>query len=163
MLRTAAVALGCAGLILSGASVSAQPGLTAGAYTEGAGLLQLVAHKHAHIDGHALLGDKIKHDGKHALGKLRDQTVVAEVKGGKVTNMSAGAFKVTRVRSPTKVALDGATLIAAAWGGSLQLAQYDTYYYAYCFDDEYGDYTCYWYPASDVDMSGEWYPYDPSY
>ena len=162
MLRTTAVALGCVGLMLSTTSVGAQPGLTAGAGAQGAGLLQRVAHKHTHIDAHALLGDKIKHDGKHSLGKLRDQTVVAEVKGGKVTNMTAGSFTVRRVKSPTKVAQGGAALIRAAWGGTLQLAQYDDSYYAYCFDDGY-DYTCYWYPASDVDMSGPWYPYDPAY
>ena len=162
MPKIAAAALACVGLMVGLAAVVAQPAWS-GAQPNGAGLLKLVAHKHTHIDAHALLGDRIKHDGKHSLGKLRDQTVMAEVKGGKVTNMTAGAFKVTRVKSPTKVAQGGAALIRAAWGGTFQLTQYDTAYYAYCFDDGYGDYTCYWYPASDVDMSGPWYPYDPGY
>ncbi len=27
-------------------------------------------HKHARIKGHAMLGDNLKHDGKHAVGKF---------------------------------------------------------------------------------------------
>lgn len=122
------------------------------------------AHKHANLNGHDLLGANIKRDGKHALGKLHDQTVTAEVTAGKVANMTAGNLTVKRVKSPTKMADGGATLIRVAYGGSLQLAQYDTSYYGYCFDDGYGGYTCYWYPASDVYVGDyTWVPYDPYY
>jgi hypothetical protein len=56
---------------------------------------------------------------------------------------------------------DSGGLMLASWGGQLQLAQYDTYYYGYCFDDGY-DYDCYWYPAEDVDYQDyTWDDYDP--
>jgi len=134
---------------------SAQPGKPAASKN--------AAHKHKHLNGHNLLGANIKKDGKHALGKLGANTVSAEVKGGKVVNMDAGGLPVKHVKSATKMAGDEPALIRVAYGGTLQLAQYDSSYYAYCFDDGV-NYTCYWYPASDVSVPDyTWDPYDPTY
>src|SRR5229473_3388471 len=86
MTRVWATILGCAGVM-----IAADVALAAGAGqvdrpSDTGGLLREIAHKHTHLNGHALLGDKIKHDGKHALGKLSGRTVTADVKGGKVVN-----------------------------------------------------------------------------
>jgi hypothetical protein len=119
------------------------------------------AHKHAHFNGHDLLGANLKKDGKHGLGKLGTHDVVAEVKGGKVTNMSAGNLPVQHVKSNTKMARSEGLLMRVSM--PLQLVQYDQTYYAYCFDDGV-NYTCYWYPASDIEPSSyDWLPYDPTY
>ncbi len=121
------------------------------------------AHKHVHKNGHNLLGAKLKVDGKHAVGKVSNRDVTAEVKGGKVVNMAAGDLAVKRVKSSTKMASMQAALTPVAWTGALQLAQSSNDYYGYCFDDGL-DYTCYWYPASDVDYQDyTWDPYDPNY
>ena len=120
-------------------------------------------HAHKNNNGHNLLGAKLKQDGKHAVGKFKDKDVVAEVKGGKVHNMTAGDLQPKRVRSKTKMAAADGAFILAAWNGRVQLAQYETYYYGYCFDDGY-DFDCYWYPAEDVDYQDyTWEDYDPYY
>ena len=120
-------------------------------------------HQHKNANGHQLIGAKLKQDGKHGLGKLKGRDLVAEVKGGKITAMSAGDLPMKRVRSKTKVAAFDDGIIRAAWAPGLQLAQYEEYWYGYCFDDGY-DYDCYWYPASDVDYEDyAWDDYDPYY
>jgi hypothetical protein len=119
-------------------------------------------HQHHAKNGHAMLGAKLKQDGKHAVGKFKNRDVTAQVKGGKVVAMSAGDITPKRVRTKTKMAMGPTGLVKADWtGGSFQLAQYDSYYYGYCFDDGY-DYDCYWYPAEDVDYQDyTWDDYDP--
>jgi hypothetical protein len=151
------LAAGVAATALAGAVVS----YPAAATPAQSGLLHEVAHKHVHMDGHKLLGANLKHDGKHAVGTLKGKAVTATVKGGKVTGTAAGDLPVKQVKSNKKMVLQGGGVIRAAY---LQSAQYEEVYYAYCFDDGY-DYTCYWYPASDVfDPSGaDWLPYDPTY
>jgi hypothetical protein len=121
-------------------------------------------HQHHEKNAHAMLGAKLKQDGKHAVGKFKNRDVTAEVKGGKVVAMAAGDIMPKRVRTRTKMADASGGLIQAAWtGGALQLAQYETYYYGYCFDDGY-DYDCYWYPAEDVDYQDyTWDDYDPDW
>ena len=119
-------------------------------------------HQHHSKNAHALLGAKLKQDGKHAVGKFKDRDVTAEVKGGKVVSMAAGDLTPKRVRTKTKMALGSGGLVQAAWhGGAVQLAQADVYYYGYCFDDGV-DFDCYWYPAEDVDYQDyTWDDYDP--
>ena len=148
---------GAAGLALAlTASAAAPPGADPNLWQE-------VAHKHHHLNGHNLLGAGLKKDGKHTLGKLGGHDVTADVKGGKVTGMAAGDLPVKHVKSNKKMAFWEGGVMPAAWTPTLQLAQYDTTYYAYCFDDGV-DYTCYWYPESDVDTSAySWDPYDPMY
>jgi len=120
-------------------------------------------HQHKHANGKATLGAKLKQDGKHEVGKLKDRTVVAEVKGGKVKNMSAGDLPMKRVKTKTKMAWNDGGLLRASWTGQIQLAQYDPYYYGYCFDDGY-EFYCYWYPQEEVDYEDYyWEDYDPYY
>jgi hypothetical protein len=120
-------------------------------------------HKHAHMNGHNLLGAKLKQDGKHEVGKLSNRSVTAEVKNGKVANMAAGDLPVKRVKTKMKMAMLESGIVPIAWGGTFQLAQYEDDYYGYCFDDGI-NFTCYWYPASDVDyVDYSWDEYDPYY
>jgi hypothetical protein len=118
-------------------------------------------HQHHQKNAHAMLGAKLKQDGKHAVGKFKNRDVTAEVRHGKVVAMAAGDIRAKRVRTKTKMADSGGLLLAAWHGDGFQLAQYDTYYYGYCFDDGY-DFDCYWYPAEDVDYQDyTWDDYDP--
>jgi len=158
----------CAGLALAQASFAAPPNKGGSAQDEKGGSAKeakggaKAKHQHHQKNGRALLGAKLKQDGKHAVGKFKNRDVTAEVKGGKVVAMSAGDIEPKRVRTKTKMALAEPGVIRAAWtGGAFQLAQYDTYYYGYCFDDGY-DFDCYWYPAEDVDYQDyTWEDYDP--
>jgi len=125
-----------------------------------AGEAKHAKHQHHDKNAHAMLGAKLKQDGKHAVGKFKDREVTAEVKGGKVVAMAAGDLAAKRVRTKTKMAETGG-LMLARWDGAVQLAQYTDYYYGYCFDDGY-DFDCYWYPAEDVDYQDyTWDDYDP--
>jgi hypothetical protein len=123
---------------------------------------QQKGHKQTHVNAHNLLGEKIHQDGKHDIGKFSGRTVSAEVKNGKVVNMSAGDLKVTKVKSKQKMASAESGFLRAAYLPGVQLAQYQettTYYdYGYCVDDGY-ETTCYWYPPSDVDTTGYWTDY----
>ena len=116
-------------------------------------------HMHHNKNAHDMLGGKLKQEGKHAVGKFKDKTVTAEVKGGKVRNMTADNLQAKRVRTKMKMASADGLIVPIA----LQLAQYEDYYYGYCFDDGY-EFTCYWYPAEDVDYADySWDDYDPYY
>lgn len=120
------------------------------------------AHKHKHNSGHAALGAKLKVNGKHAVGKIANKTVSAEVRNGKVVNMDAEGLAAKRVKTKQKMAaLEGGVVVADS--GAFHFVQDSGYYYGYCFDDGYGGYECYWYPEEDVDTGGEWDEYDPYY
>ena len=154
--------LACAGLAMAPASNAAPPDKDKGKAEQqkGGGKAK---HQHKHANGKALLGAKLKQDGKHQVGKLKDRAVVAEVKGGKVKNMSAGDLPMKRVKTKTKMAWNDGGLLRASWSGQVQLAQYDPWYYGYCFDDGY-EFYCYWYPEEEVDYQDYyWEDYDPYY
>lgn len=154
--------LACTGLAMAPVSNAAPPDKDKGkaAQQKGGGKAK---HQHKHANGKALLGAKLKQDGKHQVGKLKDRDVVAEVKGGKVKNMSAGDLPMKRVKTKTKMAWNDGGLLRASWSGQVQLAQYDPWYYGYCFDDGY-EYYCYWYPEEEVDYQDyTWEDYDPYY
>jgi hypothetical protein len=168
MLRLSLALSACAALLAS--PVTAQPGKghdkpdAAKAQPQGGkgggGGAGKAKHQHHNKNAHAMLGAKLKQNGKHNVGKFKDRDVTAEVRGGKVVGMAAGDLQPKRVRSKTKMA-DTGGLVLASWDGSFQLAQYETYSYGYCFDDGY-DFDCYWYPAEDVDyIDYTWEDYDP--
>jgi hypothetical protein len=152
LLRTLTLSASSAALLLVPVvgAVVLFPGLTTPAFA-------VKGHKHSHINAHALLGDNIKKDGKHSLGSHGGRPVTAEVKNGKVVNMTIGDLKVTKVVAHQKMAGSESGLIKAAYQ---QLAQYDSSpEYGYCSDDGY-ETTCYWYYASDVDPNdGYWEEY----
>ena len=116
----------------------------------------LAAAKNAHHNnGHNLLGEKIHKNGKHEVGKIGNNSVVAEVSNDKVVGMSAGNLPVQKVKSSKKMAGADTTQLAA--NGTIRLAQ-ATDYYGYCFDTGVDVY-CYWYPATDVILTDPWTPY----
>ena len=110
-----------------------------------------------HNNGHNALGEKIHKNGKHEIGKIGSNSVVAEVSNDKVVAMSAGSLPVQKVKSSKKMAGADATQVAA--NGPIKLAQMSDYY-GYCFDTGI-DTSCYWYPATDVIVTDTWtiYPY----
>ena len=114
-----------------------------------------VAKNAHHNNGHNLLGEKIHKNGKHEIGKIGSNSVVAEVSNDKVAGMSAGNLPVQKVKSSKKMA--GADTTQVAVNGPIKLAQV-TDYYGYCFDTGIDVY-CYWYPATDVIVTDPWAPY----
>ncbi|WP_143199794.1 hypothetical protein [Bradyrhizobium sp. NAS80.1] len=129
------------------------------AFVIGASLLATagiaVAKNSHHNNGHNLLGEKIHKNGKHEVGKIGNNSVVAEVSNDKVVGMSAGNLPVQKVKSSKKMA--GAETTQVAANGPIKLAQ-ATDYYGYCFDTGV-DLYCYWYPAPDVIVADSWAPY----
>ena len=109
-----------------------------------------------HSNGHNLLGEKIHKNGKHEVGKIGANSVIAEVSNDKVVGMSAGSLPVQKVKSNKKMAASGDT-INVATSGTIRLAQLDAYY-GYCFDTGI-DLYCYWYPSTDVVVTDPWAPY----
>jgi hypothetical protein len=118
--------------------------------------LALAKNAH-HGNGHNLLGEKIHKNGKHEVGKIGANSVIAEVSNDKVVGMSAGSLPVQKVKSNKKMAASGDT-INVATSGTIQLAQLDAYSYGYCFDTGI-DLYCYWYPSTDVVVTDPWAPY----
>jgi hypothetical protein len=116
--------------------------------------LALAKNAH-HNNGHNLLGEKLHKNGKHEVGKIGANPVVAEVSNDKVVGMSAGTLPVQKVKSSKKMAGADATQVAA--NGPVRLAQMADYY-GYCFDTGIDVY-CYWYPATDVIVTDPWAPY----
>ena len=143
---------------LSAAQISAAPSASGQEHGKG--------HKQHHVNAHDLLGENLHHNGKHDVGKLGTHAVTADVNNNKVVGMDAGGLPVKKVKTKQKMALNGMGLIQVAANGELQLADYayTDYYYGYCFDDGY-ETTCYWYTATDVEISGVWDDYtgDPLY
>ena len=152
-----------ASLIVAGTFASAQPGRDKKGNGP-SGQERGKGHKHAHKNAHNLLGAKLKQNGKHVVDKLANRDVTADVQNGKIATMAAGDLPMKRVKTKQKMAMIDNALIPVAWRG-LQLAQYGgaTDYYGYCFDDG-SEFTCYWYPAEDVDYADySWDDYDPNY
>ena len=117
------------------------------------------AKKAHHYNGHRLLGEKIKRNGKHEVGKAGKHAVVAEVANAKVVNMTAGTLAVRKVKSRREMStgISGFSLVADR---SFEVAQGDVWWYAYCFDDGFDEY-CNWYPAVYVVITDGWVEYIP--
>src|SRR5215510_8054650 len=125
------------------------------------------AKKHQHKNGHNLLGDKLKQNGRHQIEKAGQDTVSAEVNNGKVTAMSAnhpqnGNLPARKVKSRQKMAeIEPRGVRVAANVESPQLAQTIVYTsYGWCFDDGLDVY-CYWYPADVVIVDTSWVEFVP--
>ena len=125
------------------------------------------AKSHNHKNGHSLLGNKLKQNGRHQLDKAGQATVSADVNNGKVTALSAthpqkGNLPARKVKSRKKMADIEPTRVRVAAAvndaGSVQLVQMVEYYYAWCFDDGIDEY-CYWFPADVVIVDAGWVEY----
>jgi hypothetical protein len=113
-----------------------------------------LAKQKQHFNGKALLGEKIKQNGKHKIHKAGKADVVAEVNNGKVVGVSAPGMQVKKVKSRQKLAETRPSLILA----NMQLAQTDVYYYGYwVYDADYDYY--YWFTADVVIVDGTWVEY----
>ena len=113
-----------------------------------------VAKNAHHNNGHNLIGANIHKNGKHEIGKIGNNSVVAEVSNDKVVGMNAGNLPVQKVKSSKKMAEADTAQVAAS--GPIKLAQVVDYY-GYCFDTGV-DVECYWYPATDVIVADPWAP-----
>lgn len=121
-------------------------------------------HMHKHMSGKNALGDKLKRNGKHEVGKIKDKTVTADVENGKVRNMAAGDLPMKRMKTTMKMAGVEGGLIPVAYANGVVPAQFTVVeYYGYCFDDGY-DLVCYWYQPDEVYYTDYyWEDYDPYY
>ena len=128
-------------------------GLIASASTLGASGIALAKKTH-HQNGHALLGAKIKQNGKHKLHTAGKADVIAEVNNGKVVGVSAAGLQVKKVKSRRKLADATPGVILAG----MQLAQIEVYYYGYWVYDGVDDWY-YWFPAEFVIVDTTWIEY----
>jgi hypothetical protein len=115
----------------------------------------LAKEKH-HLNGQALLGDKIKQNGKHKIHTAGKTDVFAEVSNGKVVGVSAAGMQVKKVKSREKLAVTTPGLILTG----MHLAQTQVYYYGYWVYDPVADYY-YWFPADVVIVDATWVDYVP--
>ena len=103
--------------------------------------------QHKHKNGKALLGDRIKKNGKHKLEQHGKHAAYANVKDGKITGVTVehsekGPVPVTKYKTTKKMAAaDGIQPVA------LHLAQQSmgSTWIGYAYIDEWGDEVIYWY------------------
>src|SRR6185503_567953 len=145
------VLLAGASLLVAGQFAMAGPAGQGKGQGKGGGQEHAAKHMHKNMKGKDALGAKLKQNGKHAVGKIKDKTVTAEVDNGKVRNMEAGGLPVKRVKTTMKMASVDGGLIPVALVNGVIPARFTTieYYYGYCFDDGY-DFYCYWYEPEEV-------------
>lgn len=115
--------------------------------------------KKNHKDGRAVLGGKLKQNGKHKIDKAGRIDVSADVKNGKVVGLTAtdpgkGNLQVRKVKSKKKLADAPPGVILA----KMQLAQYSDYYYGYWFDDGEDDWY-YWFTVDVIIVDDSWVEY----
>jgi len=132
-------------------------GLIASAGTLSASRSVLAKEKHHH-NGNALLGAKIKQNGKHKIHTAGKADVLAEVNNGKVVGVSATGMQVKKVKTRQKLAepqaVPGLTL------AGMKVAQTDVYYYGYWVYDPVADYY-YWFTSDVVVVDNTWVDYVP--
>ena len=106
------------------------------------------AKKQKHENGKALLGDKIKKNGKHKFHTNGKHSAFANVKDGKITGVTVehadkGAVPVKKYKSSKKVvSAEGMQRV------SMQFAQAQymgTTWIGYAYIDDWGDEVIYWY------------------
>jgi len=114
--------------------------------------LALAKEKH-HLNGNALLGAKVKQNGKHKIHTAGKADVFAEVNNGKVVGISAAGMQVKKVKTRQKLAGSSGVILAG-----MQLAQAEVYYYGYWVYDPVGDYY-YWFTSDVVIVDNTWTDY----
>ena len=129
-------------------------GFIASAGAISASSFALAKEKH-HLNGNALLGAKIKQNGKHKIHTAGKADVFAEVSNGKVVGVSAAGMQVRKVKTRQKLAESPGLILVG-----MQVAQTDVYYYGYWVYDPVGDYY-YWFTSDVVIVDATWVPYVP--
>ena len=117
----------------------------------------LAKEKHHH-NGNALLGAKIKQNGKHKIHTAGKADVLAEVNNGKVVGVSATGMQVRKVKTRQKLA-EPQTVPGLILAG-MKVAQTDVYYYGYWVYDPVADYY-YWFTSDVVVVDNTWVDYVP--
>ena len=131
--------------------------LIASAGTIGASQIVVAREKH-HLNGNALLGGKIKQNGKHKIHTAGKADVLAEVSNGKVVGVSATGLQVKKVKSRQKLA--DAQAAPRLMPAAMRFAQTDVYYYGYWVYDPVADYY-YWFTSDVVVVDSTWVDYVP--
>jgi len=129
-------------------------GLIASASTFAVPDFALAKEKH-HLNGNALLGVKIKQNGKHKIHTAGKVDVFAEVSNGKVVGVSAAGMQVKKVKTRQKLAETPGLILAG-----MQVAQTDVYYYGYWVYDPVADYY-YWFTSDVVVVDTTFVDYVP--
>ena len=129
-------------------------GLIASASTFAVPDFALAKEKH-HLNGNALLGVKIKQNGKHKIHTAGKVDVFAEVSNGKVVGVSAPGMQVKKVKTRQKLAETPGLILAG-----MQVAQTDVYYYGYWVYDPVADYY-YWFTSDVVVVDTTFVDYVP--
>lgn len=158
------ILLASASLLLAGQYAAAGQAGQGKGQGKGQGQERVAKRMHKAMNGKNALGERLKRNGKHEVGKIKDKTVTADVDNGKVRTMAAGDLPMKRVKTTMKMASVEGGLVPVAANGVIP-AQFTTieYYYGFCFDDGY-DFICYWYDPVDVYYSDYyWEDYDPYY
>jgi len=113
------------------------------------------ARKANHHDGKAMLGEKAKTNGQHALDKKGDYSASVDVKDGKIAafhvkHAKKGDVQVTKYKSNKKMALNRVSIFAA------YAQEYvGTTYIGYSYVDDFGNEEIYWFPYDMIlDPSG---------
>ena len=104
-----------------------------------------------HLDGHALLGEKIKQNGKHKIHAAGKKEVFAEVNNGKVVAITAAGMQVKKVKSRKKLAEVTPGVVLAG----MEVAQNEIFYYGYWVYDADFDYY-YWFTTDVVIVDTTW-------
>ena len=110
-----------------------------------------LAKEKKHLDGHALLGQKIKQNGRHKIHSVGKNDVFAEVKNGKVVAVTATGMQVKKVKSRQKLAEVTPGVILTG----TEVAQTEIYYYGYWVYDANFDYY-FWFPTDVVIVDTTW-------
>jgi hypothetical protein len=158
-------------LIAGGGSVIAQPkdkpNKQDKQQNKGGGNPHAKAHKN--MSGKALVGDKIKQNGKHKIHTHGKFATSVDVKDGKIAGVSVdnadkGAVPVTKYKTNKDMSSASATASAstsAATSGiyfaSIALAQDEylgTTWIGYAYIDDYGEEIIYWFPY-DMILDGD--------
>lgn len=112
--------------------------------------------KKNHKDARAILGEKLKQNGRHKIDKAGRIDVSANVSNGKITSLTAtdpgkGNLAVRKVKSRKKLAEGTPGVILAG----MKVAQYTDYYYGYWFDDGEDDWY-YWFTVDVIIVDDSW-------
>jgi len=117
-----------------------------------------------HNNGQSLIGDKIKQNGNHGLGKAGKIDVSADVQGGKIVGFHAkhpdkGELAVNKVKSMQKFAALERRQLPPGPAAVEPAAAVTVWYYAYWFTDEFGNDWYYWFPVEYIIDDGSWIIY----
>ena len=114
--------------------------------------------KHKHQDGAAMLGERIKRNGKHVIEKKGPHTVSLDVKDGKIAGMhvkhdTKGELPVKKYKTKTKLAQADNGFQYASFI-QVQDTYLGTTYIGYSYYDDYGNEYIYWFPY-DMILNGD--------